>query len=136
MDKERAASSDVAFSPSVKAVQARKGSRRGYANLEAQGGWETTIPPTSRPSSRRKSASSSERQAPTGSLIQHRGGPPGFLKVLDHKTIGFADYSGNKQYISLGNIAENPKAILFLIDYAQRHRMKIWGEARVGRRRC
>jgi predicted pyridoxine 5'-phosphate oxidase superfamily flavin-nucleotide-binding protein len=63
--------------------------------------------------------------------IQHRGGPPGFLKVLDDKTIGFADFSGNRQYITLGNLTENPKAFIFLIDYRNRRRVKIWGAARV-----
>lgn len=63
--------------------------------------------------------------------IQHRGGPPGFLKVLDDSTIGFADFTGNRQYITTGNLADNPKAYLFLIDYAQRRRIKIWGQARV-----
>jgi predicted pyridoxine 5'-phosphate oxidase superfamily flavin-nucleotide-binding protein len=63
--------------------------------------------------------------------IQHRGGPPGFLRVLDEKTLAFADYRGNRQYISQGNLAENPKAYLFLIDYTTRQRIKIWGEARV-----
>ena len=63
--------------------------------------------------------------------IQHRGGPAGFLRVLDDKTIGFADFAGNRQYITQGNLADNPKAYLFLIDYAQRRRIKIWGEARV-----
>ena len=63
--------------------------------------------------------------------IQHRGGPPGFLKVLDDKTIGFVDFSGNRQYITLGNLADNPKAVLFLIDYQACQRVKIWGEARV-----
>ena len=63
--------------------------------------------------------------------IQHRGGPPGFLRVLDDKTIGFADFAGNRQYITLGNLADNPKAYLFLIDYMHRRRIKIWGEARV-----
>jgi predicted pyridoxine 5'-phosphate oxidase superfamily flavin-nucleotide-binding protein len=62
--------------------------------------------------------------------IQHRGGPAGFLRVLDEKTIGFADFAGNRQYITLGNLAENPKAYLFLIDYAHRRRIKLWGEAR------
>jgi predicted pyridoxine 5'-phosphate oxidase superfamily flavin-nucleotide-binding protein len=62
---------------------------------------------------------------------QHRGGPPGFLRVLDEKTIGFADFAGNRQYITQGNLADNPKAHLFLIDYAHRKRVKIWGEARV-----
>jgi hypothetical protein len=63
--------------------------------------------------------------------IQHRGGPPGFLRVLDDKTIGFVDFAGNRQYITLGNLADNPKAYLFLIDYAHRQRIKIWGTARV-----
>ena len=63
--------------------------------------------------------------------IQHRGGPAGFLHVLDEKTIGFADFAGNKQFITQGNLSENPKAYLFLIDYAHRRRIKIWGEARV-----
>jgi hypothetical protein len=63
--------------------------------------------------------------------IQHRGGPPGFLKVLDESTIGFADFTGSRQYISQGNLSDNPKAILFLIDYDARQRVKIWGAARV-----
>ena len=111
MDKERAASSDVAFSPSVKAVQARKGSRRGYANLEARGGWETTIPPDLATFIEAQiSIFLGTASADGQPYIQHRGGPPGFLKVLDDKTIGFADFSGNKQYITLGNLADNPKA--------------------------
>ena len=63
--------------------------------------------------------------------IQHRGGPPGFLRVLDARTIAFADLRGNRQYISTGNLSENPRVHLFLIDYAHRRRVKIWGEARV-----
>lgn len=63
--------------------------------------------------------------------IQHRGGPPGFLRVLDERTLGFADFSGNRQYVTVGNLAQNPKAYLFLIDYAQRRRIKLRGEARV-----
>ena len=63
--------------------------------------------------------------------IQHRGGPPGFLRVLDERTIGFADFAGNRQYISVGNLARNPKAFLFLIDYEAQRRFKLWGEARV-----
>ena len=128
----QAYSSDVAFTPSVKAVQARKGSRRSYARIEERGGWQTRI------------TSDLERfiEAQTSIFlatatregqpyIQHRGGPAGFLKVLDDKTIGFADFVGNKQYITQGNLAENPRAYLFLIDYAHRQRVKIWGEARV-----
>jgi predicted pyridoxine 5'-phosphate oxidase superfamily flavin-nucleotide-binding protein len=63
--------------------------------------------------------------------IQHRGGPPGFLRVLDEATIGFVDFAGNRQYITQGNLTDNPKAYMFLIDYAQRKRVKIWGEARI-----
>ena len=63
--------------------------------------------------------------------VQHRGGPPGFLRVLDEKTLGFADFRGNRQYITTGNLTENPKAQLLLLDYTQRRRVKIWGEARV-----
>ena len=63
--------------------------------------------------------------------IQHRGGPKGFIRVLDQRTLAFADYKGNQQFISQGNLTENPKAQMFLMDYAHRRRIKIWGEARV-----
>ena len=63
--------------------------------------------------------------------IQHRGGPKGFLKVLDKQTLAFADYAGNQQFITQGNLTENPKAYIFVMDYAHRRRVKIWGEARV-----
>jgi predicted pyridoxine 5'-phosphate oxidase superfamily flavin-nucleotide-binding protein len=124
-------SSDIAFTPSVKAVQTRKGSRRAYARAEENGSWQTGITPDL--------AAFIEAQTSiffaTANLegqpyIQHRGGPAGFLKVLDDKTIGFADFTGNRQYITLGNLADNPKAYLFLIDYTHRRRIKIWGEAR------
>ena len=125
-------SSDVAFTPSVKAIQNRKGSRRAYARVEDRGGWQTRITPDLAAFVEAQTsiflATASREGQP---YIQHRGGPPGFLRVLDDKTIGFADFSGNRQYISLGNLAENPKAHLFLIDYAHRRRVKIWGEARV-----
>ena len=63
--------------------------------------------------------------------IQHRGGPKGFVKILDNNTLAFADYSGNRQYITQGNLSENPKAYIFVMDYAHRRRVKIWGEARM-----
>ena len=87
--------------------------------------------PISPPSSKRRPAFSSTANAEGQPYIQHRGGPAGFLQVLDEKTIAFADFAGNRQYITQGNLAENPKAYLFLIDYAHRRRVKIWGEARV-----
>ena len=125
-------SSDVAFTPSVKAVQARKGSRRTYGRMEEKGAWETHITPDlalfiAAQTSVFLATANAEGQP----YIQHRGGPPGFLKVLDDKTIGFVDFSGNRQYVTQGNLADNPKVHLFLIDYAQRQRIKIWGEARV-----
>lgn len=132
MGKPRTASCDVAFSELVKAVQARKGSRRGYANLEVRGGWEDRITPDLTAFiGNQISAFLGTANKDGQPYIQHRGGPPGFLKVLDDRTIGFADFSGNKQYITLGNLADNPKAILFLIDYQTRERVKLWGEARV-----
>jgi predicted pyridoxine 5'-phosphate oxidase superfamily flavin-nucleotide-binding protein len=125
-------SSDVAFTPAVKAVQERKGSRSAYARMEESGSWQTRITPDLR---RFIEAQTSVFVATANSggqpYIQHRGGPPGFLKVLDEQTLGFVDFAGNKQYITLGNLTENPKAHLFLIDYAHRKRVKIWGEARV-----
>jgi predicted pyridoxine 5'-phosphate oxidase superfamily flavin-nucleotide-binding protein len=125
-------SSDVAFTPAVKAVQLRKGSRASYARMEDGGSWETRITPPIKAFIEAQTsvflATANLRGQP---YIQHRGGPPGFLTVLDDRTIGFVDFIGNRQYITLGNLAENPKAHLFLIDYAHRRRVKIWGDARV-----
>jgi predicted pyridoxine 5'-phosphate oxidase superfamily flavin-nucleotide-binding protein len=125
-------SSDVAFSPAVKAIQARKGSRQAYAGVEARGGWRTEIDDNlaaflADTDSLYFATASADGQP----YIQHRGGPKGFVKVLDSNTIAFADYSGNRQYITQGNLTENPKAHIFLMDYAHRRRVKIWGEARV-----
>lgn len=124
--------SDVAFTPAVKAIQTRKGSREAYADVEDRGGWRTEI-----------DGNLAARLAETNSFyfatasadgqpyIQHRGGPKGFIKILDKNTLAFADYSGNRQYITLGNLSENPKAYMFVMDYAHRRRVKIWGEAQV-----
>ena len=125
-------SSDVAFSPAVKAIQARKGSRRGYARREADGAWETRITPELAAFiAAQRSAFLATASADGQPYIQHRGGPAGFLKVLDEHTIAFADFTGNRQYVTQGNLAENAKAHLFLIDYAHRRRIKLWGTARV-----
>ena len=132
MDAQSVYSSDVAFTPTVKAIQARKGSRRMYAHKEEDGAWPTVIRDDLKTFIEAQTsvflATANAQGQPT---IQHRGGPAGFLKVLDEKTIGFVDYAGNRQYITSGNLMENPKAFLFLIDYALRQRIKIWGEARV-----
>jgi predicted pyridoxine 5'-phosphate oxidase superfamily flavin-nucleotide-binding protein len=125
-------SSDIAFTPAVKALQARKGSRRAYANMEARGGWESDITPElARFVAEQRSVFLATVNADGQPYIQHRGGPPGFLRVLDAHTLGFVDFTGNRQYISSGNLLENPKAHLFLIDYRQRRRVKLWGEARM-----
>ena len=125
-------SSDVAFTDQVKAEQARHGSRNAYARLERQGGFETEIgDDLAAFVARQRSAFLATASAGGQPYVQHRGGPPGFLVVLDPRTVAFADFSGNRQYVSLGNLAENPKVLLFLIDYQHRQRVKIWGEARV-----
>ena len=131
MDATPSYSSDVAFTPSVKALQTRKGSRHSYGRMEERGSWETRITPDlagfiEAQTSVFLATANTEGQP----YIQHRGGPAGFLCVLDDKTIGFVDFAGNRQYITQGNLADNPKAHLFLIDYAHRKRIKIWGEAR------
>jgi predicted pyridoxine 5'-phosphate oxidase superfamily flavin-nucleotide-binding protein len=132
MSTAHAHSSDVAFTPSVKAVQTRKGSRRGYARVEERGAWQTRITPDlARFIEAQTSIFLATANAEGQPYIQHRGGPAGFLRGLDDKTVGFADFAGNRQYITQGNLADNPKAHLLLIDYAQRKRVKIWGEARV-----
>jgi uncharacterized protein len=131
MDVAQSYSSDVAFTPSVKAVQARKGSRRSYQRMEENGSWQSRITPDLAGFiGAQTSVFLATTNAAGQPYIQHRGGPPGFLRVLDDKTIGFVDFAGNRQYITQGNLAENSKAHLFLIDYTQRSRVKIWGEAR------
>jgi predicted pyridoxine 5'-phosphate oxidase superfamily flavin-nucleotide-binding protein len=132
MSDPHAYSSDVAFTPAVKAIQARKGSREAYAHVEARGGWRSEIDDhltafLAQANSLYFATASADGQP----YIQHRGGPKGFVKILDNTTLAFADYSGNRQYITQGNLSENPKAHLFLMDYAHRRRVKIWGEARV-----
>lgn len=132
MEASRIYSSDVAFTPAVKAVQSRKGSREGYGRMEERGSWQSRITPELAAFvAAQTSVFLATANADGQPYIQHRGGPPGFLRVLDDRTIGFADFAGNRQYITLGNLADNPKAHLFLIDYASRRRVKIWGEARV-----
>jgi len=125
-------SSDIAFTPTVKSIQTRKGSRRGYASMEQRGSWQTRITPDLAAFIERQISVFLGTASGDGQpYIQHRGGPPGFLKVLDDRTIGFADFTGNRQYITQGNLSENPKVHLFLIDYGTRQRVKLWGEARV-----
>jgi predicted pyridoxine 5'-phosphate oxidase superfamily flavin-nucleotide-binding protein len=130
--RPHAYTSDIAFTPTVKAIQTRKGSRHGYARMEQSGGWQATITDDLADFiAAQTSVFLATVNAEGQPYIQHRGGPAGFLKVLDAHTIAFVDFAGNKQYITSGNLSENPKAHLFLMDYAHRQRIKIWGEARV-----
>ena len=124
--------SDVAFTDTVKSVQSRKGSRHVYARIEEAGSWQSEITPELKEFIEAQTSVFLATANSAGQpYIQHRGGPPGFLRVLDDRTIGFADFLGNRQFITVGNLTENPKAHLFLIDYSHRQRIKIWGEARV-----
>jgi predicted pyridoxine 5'-phosphate oxidase superfamily flavin-nucleotide-binding protein len=123
--------SDIAFTPAVKGIQTAKGSRASYAKAERRG-WRTRV-----------TADLTEflagldmfylgtANAEGQPYIQYRGGSPGFLKVLDDRTLAFADFGGNRQYITLGNLSENPRAFIFLMDYANQQRVKLWGSARV-----
>jgi predicted pyridoxine 5'-phosphate oxidase superfamily flavin-nucleotide-binding protein len=125
-------SSDIAFSPRVKALQEQRGSRSAYARMEARGGFRTAITPDlvafmAEVDTAFLATSNAEGQP----YAQHRGGPAGFIRALDEHTLGFADFSGNRQYITAGNLEENDRAFLFLIDYAHRRRVKLWGRARV-----
>jgi len=124
--------SDIAFTPAVKTIQNQKGSRGSYARMERSDGWQTTITPDlteflAELDMFYLGTTNAEGQP----YIQYRGGSPGFLKVIDEHTLGFADFGGNRQYITLGNLSENSKAFLFLMDYANSRRVKVWGTARV-----
>ena len=130
MDKKY--TSDIAFTPAVKDIQERKGSRRGYSKMEEKGGWQDTITEDlALFIGARDSFYLGTANADGQPYIQHRGGKPGFLKVVDEKTLAFADFRDNRQYITAGNLSENDKAYIFLMDYPNRRRIKIWGRARV-----
>jgi predicted pyridoxine 5'-phosphate oxidase superfamily flavin-nucleotide-binding protein len=122
--------SDIAFSPAVKAAQEQRGSRKGYAGMESRGGWADAVTQSLRDFvAERDSFYLGTASADGQPYIQHRGGPRGFLKVLDDNTLAFADYAGNSQYISIGNLSENKKANIFLMDYTTQTRIKLWGDA-------
>ncbi len=125
-------SSDIAFTPRVKAIQAERGSRPNYARMEERGGFRTELTEDlAQFLAGIDTAFLATANAAGQPYTQHRGGPKGFIRILGPKTLGFADYKGNRQYITTGNLAENDRAFLFLIDYAHRRRVKIWGRARV-----
>ena len=124
-------SSDIAFTPAVKAIQSERGSRKSYSRMELGGSWQTTVTPElvaflAELDMFYLGTANAEGQP----YIQYRGGATGFLKAVDERTLGFADFGGNRQYITLGNLSENPKAFIFLMDYAHSRRIKLWGTLR------
>ena len=124
--------SDIAFTPAVKGIQEREGSRAAYAKMEDGRGWSDRITPDLKAFLKERDSfyiatTNSEGQP----YIQHRGGKKGFLKVIDEETLAFADFKGNRQYVSMGNLSENDQAFIFLMDYPNRTRIKIWGRAEV-----
>lgn len=124
--------SDIAFTPAVKALQRQHGSRHSYARMEQGEGWQTTVTPQLAEFLAGLDMFYLGTASAAGQpYIQYRGGPPGFLKVLDEHTLGFADFGGNSQYVTTGNLSENPQAFIFLMDYAHSQRVKLWGTARV-----
>lgn len=125
-------SSDIAFTDTVKRIQKAKGSRANYARLEARGGFRTTLTDDFVDFLAGVDTAYLATASAAGQpYAQHRGGPKGFIRAVDQETIGFADFAGNRQYISIGNLAENDRVFLFLMDYAAQRRIKVWGRARV-----
>lgn len=123
--------SDTAFTTAVKAAQQRLGSRAKFSQMEQHGGWETTVTADLAAFiADRDSFYLATASADGQPYIQHRGGPKGFLKILDECTLAIADFKGNQQYLSIGNLSENDKAFIFLMDYARQRRVKLWGQAK------
>jgi predicted pyridoxine 5'-phosphate oxidase superfamily flavin-nucleotide-binding protein len=130
--RENRPASDVAFTSAVKSAQERLGSRKSYARMEQGHGWSRTITEELATFiAERDSLYLGTASADGQPYIQHRGGKPGFLKVLDERTLAFADFSGNRQHISMGNLSENDRAFVFLMDYPNRRRIKVWGTAKI-----
>lgn len=121
----------LAFTPAVKVAQAQRGSRDTYARFEQNGPENDLVTPELETFIAQMDGFYLGTVSSTGyPYVQFRGGSPGFLKVLDEKTLGFADFKGNVQYVTLGNLSENDKAFLFLMDYRHQKRLKMWGRAR------
>lgn len=124
--------SDIAFTDAVKAQQERLGSRDMYDSQMQHRDWQSEITEDLAAFLAQRNSFYMATISETGyPYIQHRGGPKGFLKVLDTKTLGFADLSGNRQYISTGNLDGSDKVHLFLMDYGNKRRIKLWGRARI-----
>ena len=123
--------SDIVFTPAARRAQAERGSASIYAKRAAAGFPDRVTPDLAGFVAELDTAFLATVSAASAPYIQHRGGPKGFIKVIDDKTLGFADFAGNRQYITISNLADNDRAFLFLIDFANRQRIKVWGRARV-----
>jgi len=127
-----ALNSDIAFTPAVKIEQEKRGSRANYQKMSEKRDWSNTVTDVLENFIAQRNSFYLATATKDGQpYIQHRGGPKGFLKIIDEKTLGFADYAGNRQYISIGNATENNKAYIFLMDYTNQRRIKLWGKIRV-----
>lgn len=123
--------SDLVFPPAVQRAQAERGSAERYARRVASGFPNAVTPELAAFIAEQDTAFLATASADGQPYIQHRGGPKGFIKVVDERTLGFADYRGNRQYITVGNLSENDRAYLFVLDFSRRQRIKLWGRARV-----
>jgi predicted pyridoxine 5'-phosphate oxidase superfamily flavin-nucleotide-binding protein len=121
----------LVFTPAAQKAQAERGSSEHYAKRVAEGFPDTVTPELAAFIAEQDTAFLATATADGAPYVQHRGGPKGFIKVIDEHTLGFADYRGNRQYITLANLSENDRAYLFLLDPARRQRIKLWGRARV-----
>src|SRR5262245_42223932 len=121
----------IVYTPAAQAAMTARGSIGGYAKKIASGFPDRITPDLAGFIDELDTAFLATVSAEGAPYIQHRGGPKGFIKVLDDKTLGFADYAGNRQYITISNLAGNDRAYLFLLDFAARRRIKVWGRARV-----
>lgn len=124
--------SDITFTPSVKATQEQYGTREGNRNFELADDPRNELTETEIQFIQARDSFYQATVAENGwPYVQHRGGPIGFLKVLDARTIGFADFRGNRQYLSVGNINADERISMILMDYPRRRRLKLWGRARI-----
>ena len=131
MSNKSSNNSELVFTPAARRAQVERGSARAYDKRIAAGFPDRVTPDLAAFIAELDTAFLATVSAAGAPYIQHRGGPRGFIKVIDDKTLGFADYAGNRQYITISNLAENDRAYLFLLDFGARRRIKIWGRARV-----
>ncbi|HEU4659512.1 MAG TPA: pyridoxamine 5'-phosphate oxidase family protein [Pseudolabrys sp.] len=123
--------SSIVFTPAARQAQAERGSAGHYDRRFAEGFPERITPELAAFIAEQDTVFLATASGDGAPYVQHRGGPKGFIKVIDEKTLGFADYRGNRQYITLGNLSENDRVFLFVLDFARKQRIKLWGRARV-----